>query len=138
MTSVHALEAMNEHSVYAGTKGAIVSFTRQLAIELIPSGVHVNAVAPGAVLVENHFKVVNNLDPEALGAGVPVGYMGRPDDIAQRCAFSWLHRRLVSSSARPSSWTAGRPPGCLSATVTKPGWMRSSARVRARACRHGG
>jgi NAD(P)-dependent dehydrogenase (short-subunit alcohol dehydrogenase family) len=87
MTSVHAFEAMNEHSVYAGTKGAIVSYTRQLAIELIPSGVRVNAVAPGAILVENHFKVVNNLDPEALGAGVPAGYMGRPDDIANACIF---------------------------------------------------
>jgi len=94
MTSVHALEAMNEHSVYAGTKGAIISFTRQLAIELIPSGVHVNAVAPGAVLVENHFKVVHNMNPEALGAGVPVGYMGRPDDIANACLF------LASPQAR--------------------------------------
>ena len=87
MTSIHAFEAMNEHSVYAGTKGAIVSFTRQLAIELIPSGVRVNAIAPGAVLVENHFKVINNLDPEALGACVPAGYMGRPDDIANVCIF---------------------------------------------------
>ncbi len=94
MTSVHAFEGMNEHSVYAGTKGAIVSYTRELAIELAPRGVRVNAVAPGAILVENHFKVFTDLKPDELGAGIPAGYMGNPDDIASLCIF------LASPGAR--------------------------------------
>ncbi len=47
ITSIHALEGYPEHSVYAGTRGAIVWFTRELAVELAPLGVRVNAIAPG-------------------------------------------------------------------------------------------
>ena len=39
LTSVHAFSGSPEHSVYAGTKGAIVSFTRELSIELAPRGI---------------------------------------------------------------------------------------------------
>ena len=51
MTSVHAFSGLPEHSVYAGTKGAVVAFTRELSIELASEGVRVNAIAPGAVAV---------------------------------------------------------------------------------------
>ena len=37
------------HSVYASTKGAINSFTKQLSVELIPKHIRVNAIAPGYV-----------------------------------------------------------------------------------------
>jgi NAD(P)-dependent dehydrogenase (short-subunit alcohol dehydrogenase family) len=94
MTSIHAFEGLNEHSVYAGSKGAIVSYTRELAVELAPRGVRVNAVAPGAVLVENHFKVFSEMNSQALGAGIPVGFVGQPDDIANVCLF------LASPQAR--------------------------------------
>jgi len=87
MTSVHAFEAYCEHTVYASTKGAIVSFTRNLAIELAPLGVRVNAIAPGAVIVENHYKVSPDLDPEAVGRGIPIGFAGQPRDIARACVF---------------------------------------------------
>jgi NAD(P)-dependent dehydrogenase (short-subunit alcohol dehydrogenase family) len=94
MSSVHAFEAMIEHSVYAGTKGAICSFTRQVAIELAPQGIRVNAIAPGAVTVENHYKVVPGYDPAAFGKLIPAGFMGEPWDIARAAIF------LASDDAR--------------------------------------
>ena len=94
MSSIHAFEAMNEHSVYAGTKGAICSFTRQVAIELAPKGIRVNAIAPGAVTVENHYKVVPGYDPSILGKLIPAGFMGEPRDIARTALF------LASDDAR--------------------------------------
>ena len=87
LTSIHALEGFPEHSVYAGTKGAIMSYTRQLAIELAPRGIHVNAIAPGAVAVENHYKVIENFDPEASGEHIPIGFTGLPEDIAKLAVF---------------------------------------------------
>jgi len=94
MTSIHAFEALPEHSVYAGTKGAIVSYTRELAIELAPRGIRVNAIAPGAVPVENHKKIGLELDSETLGNSIPAGFAGTPLDIARVAVF------LASSNAR--------------------------------------
>lgn len=94
MTSIHAFEGYVEHAVYAGTKGAIVSYTRQLAIELAPLGIRVNAISPGAVPVENHFKAAPGMDVVAAGRGIPCGFVGTPQDIAAVTLF------LASDDAR--------------------------------------
>ncbi len=98
ISSIHAYEAYVEHSVYAGTRGAIVSFTRNLAIELAPRGIRVAGIAPGSVPVENHFKMRPDIDPEELiresGRGIPCGFAGTPQDIANVAAF------LASNDAR--------------------------------------
>lgn len=94
LTSIHAFEGVTEHSVYAGTKGAIVAYTRELAIELAPRGIRVNAIAPGAVFVENQKKAMPGLDPQQAGKTIPVGFMGTPRDIARAAIF------LASPDAR--------------------------------------
>lgn len=98
LSSIHAFEGYTEHAVYAGTRGAIVAFTRQLAIELAPRGVRVNAIAPGAVPVANHFKAMPGVDPaqalQELGQAIPCGFAGTPDDIANVALF------LASDAAR--------------------------------------
>ena len=98
ISSIHAYEGYTEHSVYAGTRGAIVSFTRQLAIELAPRGIRVNAIAPGAVPVPNHFKSTPDVDVEQSikesGKGIPCGFAGTPDDIGSVALF------LASGAAR--------------------------------------
>jgi len=87
LSSIHALEGFVEHSVYAGTKGAIIAYTRQLAVELAPRGVRVNAIAPGAVPVENQFKLAPDMDVAAAGRNVPCGFLGTPLDIAKVAVF---------------------------------------------------
>jgi len=86
-SSVHAYEGYQEHTVYAGTKGAIVAFTRVLAVELAPKGIRVNAIAPGAVEVENHHKIFPDYDREAMGRVIPSGFVGQPLDIAKVAVF---------------------------------------------------
>ena len=87
LSSVHAFTGMSEHTVYAGTKAAIVAFTRVLALELAPKGIRVNAIAPGWILVENHLKVLKDLDPEAAGRTIPAGIIGDPWDIGRLAVF---------------------------------------------------
>ena len=87
MTSVHAFAGAPGHSVYAGTKGAIRSWTRELAVELAPRGIRVNGLAPGWVAVESHFQQVPGFDPEALGDLVPWGRLGVPLDVAKAAVF---------------------------------------------------
>ena len=94
LSSVHGIRAYKGHSVYAGTKGAIIAYTRQLAIELAPRGIRINAIAPGAVPVENHFKAAGSDDISGLGKLIPCGFPGKPLDIAKVAIF------LASDDAR--------------------------------------
>jgi NAD(P)-dependent dehydrogenase (short-subunit alcohol dehydrogenase family) len=94
MSSIHAFEGCQEHTVYAGTKGAIVAFTRVLAVELAPQGIRVNGISPGAVEVENHHKIFPNHDRDAFGRLIPCGFLGQPLDIAKVAVF------LASDEAR--------------------------------------
>jgi NAD(P)-dependent dehydrogenase (short-subunit alcohol dehydrogenase family) len=94
ISSIHAFQGYPEHSVYAGTKGAIVAYTRELAIELAPKGIRVNAIAPGTIEVENYFRAAPGYDPAATGRCIPAGFVGKPEDVAHAAIF------LASPEAR--------------------------------------
>jgi NAD(P)-dependent dehydrogenase (short-subunit alcohol dehydrogenase family) len=91
LASIHGLEGAPEHSVYAGTKGAIISITRSLGVELAHQGVRVNAIAPGWITVENYFKAIPGFsEKEATRMArekVPVARYGTPLDIARLAVF---------------------------------------------------
>jgi NAD(P)-dependent dehydrogenase (short-subunit alcohol dehydrogenase family) len=94
LSSIHACEGYPGHAVYAGTKGAIVAYTRELAVELAPQGVRVNAIAPGTVITENQRKFVPDLNAETAGKGIPCGFAAEPPDIGRIAVF------LASPDAR--------------------------------------
>lgn len=91
LTSVHGLQGVPEHAVYAGTKGAIIAYTRSLAIELAHRGVRVNAIAPGWIQVENHLLAVPGSTLEdakrAAHDKIPAGRYGVPIDVARLAVF---------------------------------------------------
>ncbi len=87
LTSIHAYLGRQGHSVYAGTKGAIVSFTRQLAVELAPRGVRVNGIAPGVVVVDNYYVANPSYSAQRSAEGIPAGHTGEPADVAELALF---------------------------------------------------
>lgn len=91
LTSIHGLQGAPEHAVYAGTKGAIIAYTRALAVELAHKGIRVNAIAPGLVTVENYYKVIPGFSEEVAQQiardKIPLGRVGKPIDIARLAVF---------------------------------------------------
>lgn len=79
--------------VYSVTKGGIIQFTRELAIEWAPHRIRVNAIQPAQILtpsVEAMFRDPR-LDPTTLRKrlvrGIPLDRLGAPDDIAKAVVF---------------------------------------------------
>jgi glucose 1-dehydrogenase/3-oxoacyl-[acyl-carrier protein] reductase len=92
ITSVHGYAGFPRHAAYAATKGAIIAFTRSVAIELAPRRIRVNAVGPGLIEVPRYFDIPGY--STAFGNTlVPWGRVGRPADIGEAVAF------LVSDAA---------------------------------------
>lgn len=71
---------------YSTTKAAVIGLTRSLAMELAPSGIRVNCVAPG-VIATDMVQVLGEDVLADLADQTPVGRLGKPEDIAQVVAF---------------------------------------------------
>ena len=95
-------EALVSH--YCATKAAVISYTQSAALAMAPHGIRVNAIAPGVVdtpmwsQVDALFARYEGLAPgekkRQVGQAVPLGRMGRPDDVAGAAVF------LASDAAR--------------------------------------
>jgi 3-oxoacyl-[acyl-carrier protein] reductase len=73
---------------YATSKGAILTFSRALAVELAPQGTRVNAVAPGLILGTSfHNTHTSEQSANETIAGIPLGRAGNPDDVARAVAY---------------------------------------------------
>ena len=74
---------------YSATKGAVLAFTRSLALDLAPEGIRVASVSPGAIATERLVAQFGSADEaEAHMAPLhPVGRLGRPEEIADAVFF---------------------------------------------------
>ncbi len=86
ISSIWGLRGASCEVAYACTKAGIIGLTRSLALELAPSHIRVNCVAPGVIDTE----MCRPLGAETLAdlaEQTPLGRLGRPEDIAQAVAF---------------------------------------------------
>ncbi len=89
IASVTAVLGSAGQSAYSATKGAIISFTKSAAKELAPSGIRVNAVAPGIVKTERFAELYEESGDkiDARISKIALGRLGTPEDVADACAF---------------------------------------------------
>lgn len=99
-SSIHGRVAKAGMGPYCATKAAIDMFTKQLAVELAPHGITVNAVASGTIITEINLPLYQSTQPAdiekrtALLHRVPLREIGQPEDIGRAVAF------LASDAAR--------------------------------------
>jgi glucose 1-dehydrogenase len=86
VSSVHGVAGYSGHSVYAGTKGAINAFSRELAVELCALHIRVNVLAPGSIEVPSYFHDPN-YSREVGDSLVPWGRIGQPADVGYLAAY---------------------------------------------------
>ncbi|KAM4119212.1 hypothetical protein ACJW30_03G042400 [Castanea mollissima] len=86
-TSVNAYKGNKKLIEYTATKGAIVAYTRALALQLVERGIRVNGVAPGPIwtpLIPSSF---SEEECAKFGSEVPMGRAGQPIEVAPCYVF---------------------------------------------------
>lgn len=86
ISSMWGIRGASCESHYSAAKAGLIGFTKALAEELGPSGITVNAVAPGVINTDmnNH---LSNEDMESLREETPLMRIGEPAEIASIVAF---------------------------------------------------
>lgn len=86
VSSVYALHGAAMEAAYAAAKGGVIAWMKSLAREWASIPVRVNAVAPGPI----ETRMLHHLDAEeheALRREIPLGRIGRPEDVAAAVSF---------------------------------------------------
>ncbi|MEX6688901.1 glucose 1-dehydrogenase [Danxiaibacter flavus] len=96
ISSMAAQYGLPKVVAYTASKTAIEGMTRSLAVELSPSGIRVNCIAPGFIATDMSAKALNN-DPERKAkvmGRTPMGKLGEPADIGYAVVY------LASNAAK--------------------------------------
>lgn len=87
MASGRALAGAANGSHYAASKAGIVALTKSLALEWAPYGIRVNCVIPGITDTAQPRGEMSDEQLNRVGSSIPLGRIGRPEDIAAVVAF---------------------------------------------------
>jgi 3-oxoacyl-[acyl-carrier protein] reductase len=105
LSTISSVNPVPNSVVYSASKSAIDAITKALAKELGDRKIRVNAIAPGMTETEGVKDLGITLDmAKAVGAPIPLGRLGQPDDIARVALFlasdqsSWLTGERISAS----------------------------------------
>lgn len=86
-TSITAFRGSKDLVDYSSTKGAILAFTRSLAMQLVDRGIRVNAVAPGPIMTPLIPASFDADHVKQFGKDTPIGRPGQPYEVAPSYLF---------------------------------------------------
>ena len=88
ITSIAGQVGFANSSAYCASKGAIINITRELALELAQHKINVNAIGPGVIETAMTTDLLKDkATKEAMLANIPLGRIGKPEDIANAAVF---------------------------------------------------
>lgn len=86
ISSMWGIQGASCEVAYSASKAGVIGFTKALAMELAPSGIRVNAVAPGAIKTDM-LSSYNEDELDDLAQQTPLGRIGTTEDIAEAVYF---------------------------------------------------
>jgi NAD(P)-dependent dehydrogenase (short-subunit alcohol dehydrogenase family) len=90
MASAQGHIGLDGWTAYAGAKGAVMSMSRQMAVEFGPHNVRVNSISPGTINTPMNEQVVEQLGPGLRRSWVgmhPIGRIGEPSEVAEAAVY---------------------------------------------------
>ena len=101
VSSIAAHNGGPGHAVYNATKSAVRSLARTLTSELAGRGIRANAVSPGPIATAgfDQFTGGSETVEQAVAAMIPVGRIGRPDEVAAAVLFLASHESSFIAGA---------------------------------------
>jgi NAD(P)-dependent dehydrogenase (short-subunit alcohol dehydrogenase family) len=90
LASMQAHVGIPGWTAYAGTKGAAIAMTQQLAVEFAPQGIRVNSISPGAINTPMNARIVAEQGEQLLKIWNhmhPLGRIGEPNEVAAAAVF---------------------------------------------------
>ncbi len=116
IASIAGLVPLRLQCPFVAAKAGVINLTRSMALELGPSGVLVNAIAPGSILTDGTRQLFYGEDGkfrdsvEKLLAHIPLGRPGLPEEVAHAALFlaapesSYVNGHILTVDG---GWTAG-------------------------------
>jgi 3-oxoacyl-[acyl-carrier protein] reductase len=105
LSTISSTNPVPNSVVYSASKSAVDAMTKALANELAPRKIRVNAIAPGMTATEGLAAMgIEGETAKNVGASLPMGRLGEPDDIARVALFlasdesSWLTGERITAS----------------------------------------
>lgn len=108
-TSIQAYDPSSQLLEYAATKAAVNSITANLAQDLGPKGIRVNAVAPGPIWTPLQPATRDGEDMPSFGEDTPLGRRGQPAEVAPAYVFLSSPRDASYVSGSILGVTGGKP-----------------------------
>jgi len=105
--NISSMSAENKNqrmASYGSSKAAISHLTRNIAFDLGPKGIRVNAIAPGAIRTDALAKVLTPAVEATMLKHTPLKRLGEPEDIAQAALFlcspaaAWISGQILTVS----------------------------------------
>jgi 3-oxoacyl-[acyl-carrier protein] reductase len=87
VASISGITAAPHHAFYGAAKAALISWVRSLGVELGPSNIRVNAVAPGVVWTPRVQALIGDRGREYQAAQVPLGRVAQTSEVASAILF---------------------------------------------------
>jgi 2-keto-3-deoxy-L-fuconate dehydrogenase len=102
IASVAGMVGVPNRAAYGASKGAVIAYTRALAIDHVADGIRVNCVCPGTIDSPWIDRVVDELGEsrDALVARQPLGRLGTPEEVAEAVAYLASDRAAFATGSQ--------------------------------------